>query len=130
MLKEIKRETDIITNVDLFNEIVLKVKESGNWPETLIEYVSANDYDKVGLYNYEFEPHFVLKPGGSEGYYLDLGIYGNYTLSDSVNILNLGTIKTLTNILYLAVLYLIYKTKKVNSNSLFLFSFLFSIFSM
>ena len=30
MLKEIKRETDIITNVDLFNEIVLKVKESGN----------------------------------------------------------------------------------------------------
>lgn len=95
MLKEIKRETDIITNVDLFNEIVLKVKESGNWPETLIEYVSANDYDKVGLYNYEFEPHFVLKPGGSEGYYLDLGIYGNYTLSDSVNILNLGTIKTL-----------------------------------
>ena len=95
MLKEIKRETDIITNVDLFNEIVLKVKESGNWPETLIEYVSANDYDKVGLYNYEFEPHFVLKPGGSEGHYLDLGIYGNYTLSDSVNILNLGTIKTL-----------------------------------
>ena len=45
MLKEIKRVTDIITNVDLFNEIVLKVKESGNWPETLIEYVSANDYD-------------------------------------------------------------------------------------
>lgn len=95
MLKKIKRETDIITNVDLFNEIVLKVKESGNWSETLIEYVSANDYDKVGLYNYEFEPHFVLKPGGSEGHYLDLGIYGNYTLSDSVNILNLGTIKTL-----------------------------------
>ena len=30
MLKEIKRETDIITNVDLFNEIVLKVL-SGSW---------------------------------------------------------------------------------------------------
>lgn len=28
MLKKIKRETDIITNVDLFNEIVLRVKES------------------------------------------------------------------------------------------------------
>lgn len=27
MLKKIKRETDIITNVDLFNEIVLRVKE-------------------------------------------------------------------------------------------------------
>lgn len=109
MLKEIKRETDIITNVDLFNEIVLKVKESGNWPETLIEYVSANDYDKVGLCNYEFDPHFVLKPGGSEGYYLDLGIYGNYTLTDSVNILNLGTIKTLEEtedgIRQMAVLY-------------------------
>ena len=61
----------------------------------LIEYASANNHDKVGLYNYEFDPHFVLKPGGSEGYYLDLGIYGNYTLTDSVNILNLGTIKTL-----------------------------------
>ena len=95
MLKKIKRETDIITNVDLFNEIVLRVKESESWPDKLIEYASANNHDKVGLYNYEFDPHFVLKPGGSEGYYLDLGIYGNYTLTDSVNILNLGTIKTL-----------------------------------
>lgn len=95
MLKKIKRETDIITNVDLFNAIVLRVKESESWPDKLIEYASANDYDRVGLYNYEFDPHFVLKPGGSEGYYMDLGIYGNYTLADSVNILNLGTIKTL-----------------------------------
>lgn len=31
MLKKIKRETDIITNVDLFNEIVLRVKESESW---------------------------------------------------------------------------------------------------
>lgn len=95
MLKEIKREKDVITNIDLFNEIVLKVKESGKWPETLLEYASSNNYDKADLYNYEFDPHFVLKPGGSEGYYLDLGIYGNYTLTDSVNVLNLGTIKTL-----------------------------------
>ena len=55
------------------------------------------------------DPHFVLKPGGSEGYYLDLGIYGNYTLTDSVNILNLGTIKTLEEtedgIRQMAVLY-------------------------
>lgn len=95
MLKEIKREKDVITNVDFFNEIILKIKETKKWPEMLIEYASANNHDKVGLYNYEFDPHFVLKPGGSEGYYLDLGIYGNYTLTDSVNILNLGTIKTL-----------------------------------
>lgn len=95
MLKEIKREKDVITNVDLFNKIILKIKESKKWPEALIEYASANNYEKIGLYNYEFGPHFVLKPGGSEGYYLDLGIYGNYTLTDSVNILNLGTIKTL-----------------------------------
>ena len=72
MLKKIKRETDIITNVDLFNEIVLRVKESESWPDKLIEYASANNHDKVGLYNYEFDPHFVLKPGGSEGYYWDL----------------------------------------------------------
>lgn len=80
MLKEIKREKDVITNVDFFNEIILKIKETKKWPEMLIEYASANNHDKVGLYNYEFDPHFVLKPGGSEGYYLDLGIYGNYTL--------------------------------------------------
>lgn len=85
------------------------VKESESWPDKLIEYASANNHDKVGLYNYEFDPHFVLKPGGSEGYYLDLGIYGNYTLTDSVNILNLGTIKTLEEtedgIRQMAVLY-------------------------
>lgn len=67
------------------------------------------DGNTLGLYNYEFDPHFVLKPGGSEGYYLDLGIYGNYTLTDSVNILNLGTIKTLEEtedgIRQMAVLY-------------------------
>lgn len=109
ILKENESETDIITNVDLFNEIVLRVKESESWPDKLIEYASANNHDKVGLYNYEFDPHFVLKPGGSEGYYLDLGIYGNYTLTDSVNILNLGTIKTLEEtedgIRQMAVLY-------------------------
>lgn len=109
MLKEIKREKDVITNVDFFNEIILKIKETKKWPEMLIEYASANNHDKVGLYNYEFDPHFALKPGGSEGYYLDLGIYGNYTLTDSVNILNLGTIKTLEEtedgIRQMAVLY-------------------------
>lgn len=109
MLKEIKREKDVITNIDLFNEIILKIKELNKWPEDLIDYASTNNYDKTGLYNYEFEPHFVLKPGGSEGYYLDLEIYGNYTLTDSINILNLGTIKTLNEtedgIRRMAVLY-------------------------
>ena len=33
MLKEIKREKDVITNVDLFNEIILKIKESKKWPD-------------------------------------------------------------------------------------------------
>ena len=36
MLKEIKNERDVITNVDLFNEIILKVKESGNGRMTLL----------------------------------------------------------------------------------------------
>ena len=32
MLKEIKREKDVITNVDFFNEIILKIKETKKWP--------------------------------------------------------------------------------------------------
>ena len=95
MLKEIKREKDVITNVDFFNEIILKIKETKKWPEMLIEYASANNHDKVGLYNYEFDPHFVLKPGGSEGYYLDLSIRGAWSITDKIDTLHLGTIKTL-----------------------------------
>lgn len=95
MLKEIKSEKDAITNVDLFNEIVAKVKESGNWPDSLIEYASPCNYEMTNIYNYMFDPCFILKPGESEGYYLDLGIYGNYSLTESINTLSLGTIKTL-----------------------------------
>lgn len=95
MFKEIKSEKDAITNVDLFNEIVAKVKESGNWPDSLIDYALPCSYEMTNLYNYMFDPCFILKPGGSEGYYLDLGIYGNYSLTESVNTLSLGTIKTL-----------------------------------
>lgn len=50
MLKEIKNERDVITNVDLFNEIILKVKEFGKWPDDLIDYSLASSYDKTGLY--------------------------------------------------------------------------------
>lgn len=81
MFKEIKSEKDAITNVDLFNEIVAKVKESGNWPDSLIEYASPCNYEMTNIYNYMFDPCFILKPGESEGYYLDLGIYGNYSLT-------------------------------------------------
>lgn len=95
MFKEIKSEKDAITNVDLFNEIVAKVRESGNWPDSLIDYALPCSYEMINLYNYMFDPCFILKPGGSEGYYLDLGIYGDYSLSESVNTLSLGTIKTL-----------------------------------
>lgn len=95
MLKEIKKESDIITNVDLFNEIISKVKESDKWPDNLIDYALPCNYDKTGLYNYTFDPYFILKPGSNEGYYLDLAIYGNFSLTNSVNTLSLGTIKTL-----------------------------------
>lgn len=95
MLKEIKNERDVITNVDLFNEIISKVKESGKWPDDLIDYDLPCRYDEKGLYSYEFDPNFVLKAGGSEGYYLDLAIHGNFTLTESISTLNLGTIKTL-----------------------------------
>lgn len=95
MLKEIKNERDAVTNVDLFNGIISKVKESGKWPENLIDYALPCRYDEKGLYSYEFDPCFVLKSGGSEGYYLDLAIHGNFTLTESISTLNLGTIKTL-----------------------------------
>jgi len=49
MLKEIKSEKDAITNVDLFNEIVAKVKESGNWPDSLIEYASPCNYEMTNI---------------------------------------------------------------------------------
>ena len=102
MLKEINSSKDVITNVDLFNEIIELVKNSkdtalmkceGELPP-FVDYAIPESYVS-GIYDYEFDPLFVLSPGYNEGYYLDLGIYGNYTLSDSVNILNLGTIKTL-----------------------------------
>lgn len=95
MLKEIKKESDVITNADLFNEIISKVKESGKWPDDLVDYALPSNYDETGLYDYAFDPHFVLKAGGSEGYYLDLAIHGEFSLTESVNTLSLGTIKTL-----------------------------------
>lgn len=94
MLKEIKKESDLITNADLFNEIISKVKESRKWPDDLVDYALPS-YDETGLYDYAFDPHFVLKAGGSEGYYLDLAIHGEFSLTESVNTLSLGTIKTL-----------------------------------
>ena len=48
MLKEIKNERDVITNVDLFNEIISKVKESGKWPDDLIDYDLPCRYDEKG----------------------------------------------------------------------------------
>ena len=97
MLKEIKKATDVITNADLFNEIVSKVKESGNWPEDLIDYASPSyKTNEEGICNYEFDPVFVLKAGGNEGYYLELAIQGHYSLIERQGTLHLGTIKTLS----------------------------------
>lgn len=95
MLKEIKKERDVIFNTDLFNEIIAKVKEAGKWPDDLIDYALACGYNKTGIYNYMFDPEFVLSSGGNEGYFLNLFIRGNYGLTDAVNTLYLGTIKTL-----------------------------------
>ena len=93
MFKKIKKETDVITNTDLFDEIVFDVKKTGAWPDN-IDYALSNR-DRIGLYNYEFDPCFILKAGGSEGYYLDLAIKGNYSLTEKYDIASLGTIKTL-----------------------------------
>lgn len=68
MLKEIKKESDVITNQDLFNEIIKKVKKSDKWPSNIIDYELEDRYE-TGLYNYEFtlNPVFTLQPGSNEG---------------------------------------------------------------
>ena len=38
MLKEIKKEKDVITNQDLFNEIIKKAKKSDKWPSSIMLY--------------------------------------------------------------------------------------------
>lgn len=81
MLKEIKKEKDVITNQDLFNEIIKKVKKSDKWPSSIIDYELEDRYE-TGLYNYE-------------GYYLSLYIRGYYSLTDKFDLVSLGTIKTL-----------------------------------
>lgn len=80
MLKGIKKESDVIFSTDLFNEIITKVKEAGKWPDDLVDYASTWEYGKTGIYNYMFEPEFVLSPGSNEGYFLTLSIRGNYRL--------------------------------------------------
>lgn len=121
MLKEIKKENDVVTSQDLFNEIVAAVKEAGGWPD-IIDY-ALSDWNKVELYNYEFDPHFILKAGCSEGYYLDLAIKGNYSLTEKYDIASLGTIKTLDasreGVMKMATLYgecLLAYEKIVNDN--------------
>lgn len=108
MLKEIKKESDVITNQDLFHEIIEKVKESEKWPSNLVDYEQADNYE-AGLYDYEFRPVFTLQPGSNEGYYLNLYIRGYYSLTDKFDLVSLGTIKTLftdkESIRQMAVLY-------------------------
>ena len=96
MLKEIKKEKDVITNQAIFNEIIKKVKKSDKWPSSIIDYELEDRYE-TGLYNYEFtlNPVFTLQPGSNEGYYLSLYIRGYYGLTDKFDLVSLGTIKTL-----------------------------------
>lgn len=48
MLKEIKKESDVITNQDLFNEIIKKVKKSDKWPSSIIDYAEGKVvFDKL-----------------------------------------------------------------------------------
>lgn len=102
MLKEINSSKDVITNVDLFNEIIELVKNSkdtalmkceGELPP-FVDYAIPESYVS-GIYDYEFDPLFVLSPGYNEGYYLDLSIRGAWSITDKIDTLHLGTIKTL-----------------------------------
>lgn len=93
MLKEIKSEKDVVTTEDLFNAIVKAVKDAGKWPD-IIECSDVMSF--AGIYNYMFEPHFVLFPGCIEGLYLDLYIFGDYRMDKDSSRMLLGSIKTLS----------------------------------
>ena len=45
MLKEIKKEKDVISNQDLFNEIIKKVKKSDKWPSSIVDYEQEDRYE-------------------------------------------------------------------------------------
>lgn len=80
MLKEINSSKDVITNVDLFNEIIELVKNSkdtalmkceGELPP-FVDYAIPESYVS-GIYDYEFDPLFVLSPGYNEYYMITAG---------------------------------------------------------
>lgn len=96
MLKEINSSKDVITNVDLFNEIIELVKNSkdtalmkceGELPP-FVDYAIPESYVS-GIYDYEFDPLFVLSPGYNEGYYLDLSIRGAWSITYKIDTLHL-----------------------------------------
>lgn len=88
-----KVNSKFVTTTDLFDEIISEVKKAGKWPD-FIEY-ALPDREVVTLYDYHFDPVFCLSSGTVEGYYIDLAIRGNYSLTDAFSIAHLGTIKTL-----------------------------------
>lgn len=67
MLKEIKKESDVITNQDLFHEIIEKVKESEKWPSNLVDYEQADNYE-AGLYPISFFTAFSQPLGHAAAY--------------------------------------------------------------
>lgn len=97
ILKENESETDISTNIIEPEEKnkSYRHKYTDDVYQTMKCLYEPLHQPMTNIYNYMFDPCFILKPGESEGYYLDLGIYGNYSLTDSINTLSLGTIKTL-----------------------------------
>ena len=65
MLKEIKKESDVITNQDLFNEIIKKVKKSDKWPSSIIDYnwktIMKQDFIIMSLILYSLCSQAVMK---------------------------------------------------------------------
>lgn len=78
----------------LGKEIIDALHKEGCFPE-IIDYALPEQYDSVEIWDIEFEPEFVLRAGGSEGYYLDLFIIGKFSKDDISRKASLGTIKTL-----------------------------------
>lgn len=107
------------TGYELFNVITDILKDKDLIPD-IVDYTSARTEAVTLIKNEEFEIRPVLMYGGSEGFYIDINLYGNFEYEKEFTI---GVIKTLStspeDIHKMAVLaadYVIYGTEFINKN--------------
>ena len=76
---------------ELFDEIIKRIELPG-----YIDYALSSDYEaNPEIRNYSFDLYTITKYGGSEGVYTDVYIKGYIVDNETINNINIGTIKTL-----------------------------------